>query len=65
MGEKTIDQEKLNKFMNDGWSWRGESTGAGTYVPTSGSVELTDKATNKQYSLYVDKGELSMKEVAE
>lgn len=27
MGEKTIDQEKLNKFMNDGWSWRDYSGG--------------------------------------
>ena len=63
MSNKTIDQEKLNKFMNDGWSYRSDPVG--TYVPSGGSVELTDKSTGEQYSLYVDKGELSMKGVAE
>lgn len=63
MSEKNIDQAKLNKFMNDGWSYRSDPVG--TYVPSSGSVELTDKSTNERYSLYVDKGNLSMKEVVE
>ena len=63
MSEKTIDQAKLKELMEQSWSWRGSPVGE--YVPSSGSVELTDKSTNERYSLYVDKGELSMKEVAE
>ena len=63
MSEKSIDQAKLNELMEQSWSWRGSPVGE--YVPSSGSVELTDQSTSKQYSLYVNKGELSMKEVAE
>lgn len=62
MNDKPIDQQKLLEFMKDGWSYRSDPVG--TYVPAGGSVELADKSTGEQYTLYVDKGELSMKEVA-
>ena len=62
MSEKSIDQNKLNEFMNDSWSY---PNGSGKVIVSGGNDKLVDIETGKEYALYVENGKLSMSEVTE